>query len=212
MKGKFISIEGGEGSGKTTALKLLYEQLTEQGYHVLLTREPGGISISEQIRNIILDPDHVEMEKRTEALLYAAARRQHLTQKVIPALNKGKVVLCDRFIDSSLAYQGYARGIGMDEVFTINQFAIEGCMPSLTLYFDIEPEIGLKRIALNSNREENRLDLEAIEFHQKVYEGYHILLERYPTRIKRIDAEKSIDAVTKDAFKYIISHVKEVRK
>ncbi len=207
MKGFFITAEGGEGAGKTTVLDHLFKKLTAQGYDVLLTREPGGISISEQIRNIILHPDHTEMEKRTEALLYAAARRQHLIQKVIPAINEGKIVLCDRFIDSSLAYQGYAREIGIDEVFTINNFAIEGCMPSLTLYFDIRPETGLKRIALNSNREQNRLDLEAMEFHQKVYEGYQILLKRFPNRIVKIDAEQNVSQVTDNAFKYIISHI-----
>src|SRR5690625_2118756 len=209
MKSYCITVEGGEGAGKTTVLEKLYEQLIIQGHDVLLTREPGGIPISEQIRKIILEPVHTEMEKRTEALLYAAARRQHLIQKVIPALKKGTIVLCDRFIDSSLAYQGYARDIGIDEVLTINQFAIEGCMPSLTLYFDIKPEKGLKRIASNSNREQNRLDLEAFEFHQKVYEGYQILLKKFPNRMKRIDAEQEVERVTKDAFKYIISHLKK---
>src|SRR5690625_6082 len=208
MDGYFITVEGGEGAGKSTVLNELDDMLTEQGVHVLLTRVPGGSSISEQIRNIILQPEHVEMEKRTEALLYAAARRQHLVQKVIPALEEGKIVLCDRFIDSSLAYQGYAREIGIEEVLQINQFAIEGRMPSLTLYFDIPPEIGLKRIAANRNRERNRLDLETMEFHQKVYKGYQILLEKFPTRIKQINANNQVDQVTKDAFNYIISHIK----
>lgn len=209
MKGYFITIEGGEGAGKTTVLQLLSQQLSERGYDVLLTREPGGISISEQIRNIILHPDHTEMEKRTEALLYAAARRQHLVQKVIPALQAGKIVLCDRFIDSSLAYQGYARGIGLDEVLTMNEFAIEGCMPSLTLYFDIKPEQGLKRISQNRERENNRLDREKLAFHQKVYEGYQILLDRFPERIKRVDAEQEIDLVASKALRLIISHIEE---
>lgn len=213
MQGYFITVEGGEGAGKTTVLKKLYARLSNDGYEVLLTREPGGISISEKIRKIILHPDHTEMEKRTEALLYAAARRQHLVQKVIPALQEGKVVLCDRFIDSSLAYQGYAREIGIEEVLTINQFAIEGCMPTLTLFFDIEPEKGLKRIALNSNREQNRLDLETLAFHEKVYEGYHVLLKKFSDRMKLVDAEQEIELVTRDAFKYITSHLeKEVRK
>jgi|SRR5690625_662084 len=213
MNSTFITVEGGEGAGKTTVLELLYQRLTEQGHKVLLTREPGGISISEQIRQLILDPKHTEIEKRTEALLYAAARRQHLIQKIIPALKEGKIVLCDRFIDSSLAYQGYARNIGIEEVFTINQFAIEGCMPSLTLYFDIKPEEGLKRIASNRNREQNRLDLEAIEFHQEVYNGYEILLEKFSNRMKRIDAAQEISKVTQDALLYIQSHLtKEVGK
>lgn len=207
MKGNFITIEGGEGAGKTTVLHLLYEKLTEQGYDVLLTREPGGITISEKIRHIILDPEHIEMEERTEALLYAAARRQHLIQRVIPALQAGKLVLCDRFIDSSLAYQGYARGIGIDEVLAINQFAIDDVMPSLTLYFEIKPEKGLQRISENSEREKNRLDLEKLAFHQKVYEGYHLLLDRFPDRIKKINAEQEKKQVMREAFQYIISHI-----
>src|SRR5699024_11114201 len=117
--------------------------------------------ISEEIRQIILNPLHTQMEERTEALLYAAARRQHLVEKVMPALQRGEIVLCDRFIDSSLAYQGYARKIGIDEILTINAFAIEGCMPTMTLYFDITPEEGLQRIAVDEVREQNRLDLEA---------------------------------------------------
>lgn len=207
MKGHFITIEGGEGAGKTTVLEALYERLTAQQYEVLLTREPGGISISEQIREIILNPAHTEMEKRTEALLYAAARRQHLVQKVIPALEAGKIVLCDRFIDSSLAYQGYAREIGIDEVLSINEFATGGCMPSLTLYFDVTPEVGLKRIASNDQREINRLDLEQLEFHKKVYDGYHILLKKFPNRIKRIDAAQKKEHVLESAFEYIMKHV-----
>lgn len=208
MKGFFISVEGVEGAGKTTVLENVLKRLTELNFDVLLTREPGGIAISEKIRNIILDKEHVEMEKRTEALLYAAARRQHLVQKVIPALEAGKIVLCDRFIDSSLAYQGFAREIGIDQVLKINEFAIEGFMPSLTLYFDIEPEKGLNRIYQNKERERNRLDLETIEFHRKVYEGYQLLLNRFPERIKKIDAEKPVSEVTEDVLRLIISHVR----
>lgn len=209
MSGYFITLEGGEGAGKTTVLKLLEEQLRAKGFDVLTTREPGGIRISEQIRHVILNPDHTEMEERTEALLYAAARRQHLVEKVIPAIQEGKIVLCDRFIDSSLAYQGYARQIGIEEVLSINQFAIEGCMPSLTLFFDITPEKGLERIAQNDEREKNRLDLEKLSFHQKVYEGYQLLLERFPNRLKRIDAEQEIDYVAAEAMRLIDQHLTE---
>lgn len=208
MKGFFISFEGVEGAGKTTVLEKLVGRLTGMNYDVLLTREPGGIIISEKIRDIILDKDHVEMEKRTEALLYAAARRQHLVQKIIPALEEGKIVLCDRFIDSSLAYQGYAREIGIDNVLKINDFAIEGFMPSLTLYFDIEPEKGLKRISSNKDRERNRLDLETLEFHRKVYEGYQLLLKKFPDRIKKVNADQHVGAVTEDALRLIIPHVR----
>ncbi len=124
-KGLFITVEGGEGAGKTTVLDRLEEELIGRGYDILRTREPGGIPIAERIREVLLNPEHKDMDSRTEALLYAAARRQHLVEKVIPALEAGQVVLCDRFIDSSLAYQGYARGIGIDEIQSINDFAID---------------------------------------------------------------------------------------
>ena len=146
-KGLFITFEGGEGSGKTTVIQTVAEQLTKQGYKVLVTREPGGIPIAEKIRGVILDKAHTEMDSRTEALLYAAARRQHLVEKVSPALDTGHIVLCDRFIDSSLAYQGIARGLGIEEVWAINQFAIGEFMPELTLYLDVSPEVGVERIA-----------------------------------------------------------------
>ncbi len=194
-EGVFITLEGPEGSGKSTIIKLLEGYFNEKGADYVSTREPGGINIAEQIRNVILDKNNTAMDGRTEALLYAASRRQHMFEKVIPALKNGKVVICDRFVDSSLAYQGYARGLGIDEVMKINEFAIEGYMPNLTLYLDIKPEIGLDRIAKNKDREVNRLDLEKLDFHKRVREGYLILLEKYPDRIKKINAEKSIEVV-----------------
>ncbi|MFC4024146.1 dTMP kinase [Oceanobacillus longus] len=208
MSGYFITFEGGEGAGKTSILHAIYTKLKGEGYDVLTTREPGGIEIAEQIRKIILDPVHIEMEERTEALLYAAARRQHLVEKVLPALKQGKVILCDRFIDSSLAYQGHARGLGIDEVFAINQFAIKDCMPDLTLFFDIDPKKGLDRIAANKDRERNRLDLENIKFHELVHEGYEVLTDRFPERIQTINADQSMEAVEQAAFDCIISHLK----
>lgn len=200
MNGYFITLEGGEGAGKTTVLESLHEDLMKKGYDVLTTREPGGIDIAEKIRQIILAPEHTTMDGRTEALLYAAARRQHLVEKVFPALKKGKIVLCDRFIDSSLAYQGYARGLGMDDVFSINQFAIQECMPDLTLFFNISPKKGLQRISSNKNRERNRLDLEKMHFHEKVYEAYHLLVEKFPERIKVINADQPLERVEEDAI------------
>ena len=197
--GIFITIEGPDGSGKTTIINMLAENLMEQGFNVMATREPGGIEIAEQIRKVILDTNNTAMDPRTEALLYAAARRQHLAEKVKPALEEGMIVLCDRFVDSSLAYQGHARGLGIDEVFSINKFAIENMMPELTLYFDISPELGLERINKNKGREVNRLDLENLEFHKKVQEGYMILAEQFPDRIMRIDASKELAAVYTDA-------------
>lgn len=209
MKGHFITLEGGEGAGKTSILYALEEKLTNMGYNVMITREPGGIEIAEQIREVILNPINTAMDARTEALLYAAARRQHLMEKVNPALEAGKIVLCDRFIDSSLAYQGFARGLGIKEIFAINQFAIEDCMPTLTLFFNIEPKKGLQRIAANKERERNRLDLEKLEFHQLVYEGYHLLLKKFPNRIKSVNAEQTLQKVTTNALDQITLHLQE---
>ncbi|TDL30446.1 dTMP kinase [Jeotgalibacillus sp. S-D1] len=203
IKGKFITVEGPEGAGKTTVIKNIEMDLLRLGYDVLLTREPGGIDIAEKIRHIILNPSHTTMDSRTEALLYAAARRQHLIEKVLPALEDNKVVICDRFIDSSLAYQGYARGLGIDEVWSINQFAIGDMMPDCTLFFDINPAAGLMRIAQNEGREVNRLDLEGNSFHERVYEGYQQLIQRFPERIKVIDASRSIQDVEKQVLAVI---------
>jgi dTMP kinase len=198
QKGKFISFEGGEGSGKTTGVRQISSYLESRSIAYILTREPGGIEISEKIRDIILDTKHTAMDARTEALLYAAARRQHLVEKVKPALDAGLIVLCDRFVDSSLAYQGYARGLGIDEIWNINQFAIDSLMPEVTFYLDIDPVVGLSRIAASQEREVNRLDLEAIEFHHKVREGYHIIAKQNPHRIMTINAEQTPSEVVND--------------
>lgn len=201
--GAFITLEGGEGSGKTTMIGKIGEYFNRLAIPYMMTREPGGIEIAEKIREIILNPSHTAMDARTEALLYAASRRQHLAEKVEPALEKGLTVICDRFVDSSLVYQGYARGLGMDEVWAINQFAIHDLMPDLTFYLDIEPETGLQRIAANQGREVNRLDLEGLSFHQKVREGYHIIASRYPERIVVIDASKEQSAVEQDIIRVL---------
>lgn len=198
--GYLITLEGGEGSGKTSILKLMADILAQQGHQIVCTREPGGIEIAEQIREVILDRNNSSMDPRTEALLYAAARRQHLVEKVIPALEAGKIVLCDRYIDSSLAYQGYARGLGIEEIYTVNKFAIDDYMPDLTLYFDVEPQVGLARIGKDAGREVNRLDVESMKFHETVREGYQILVGQYPERIQVIDAGNSIEKVLADAL------------
>ena len=211
MSGYFITFEGGEGAGKTSILHSLATRLKDFGYDVVTTREPGGIDIAEKIRNIILNPSHTAMDGRTEALLYAAARRQHLVEKVFPALEQGKIVLCDRFIDSSLAYQGYARGLGIEEVFSINQFAIQNAMPDLTLFFDIEPQKGLERIAANEDRERNRLDLENIDFHEKVYEAYQLLVQRFPERIHVINADQTIEKVAEDSLSLITQFLNTIK-
>lgn len=189
-----ISLEGGEGAGKTTVLELLIEYLNKKNIDYISTREPGGVKISESIRDIILDKDHTEMDGRTEALLFAAARRQHLVQKVIPALEANKLVIMDRYVDSSLIYQGYVRGMGIDEVLELNQFAIEDLLPDVTLYFDLSPQVGLARINKDKDREINRLDLEKQSFHERVREGYLILADKFD-RIEVIDAEQSLEHV-----------------
>lgn len=196
-RGKFITLEGGEGSGKTTMIGRIGSYFEERGIPYLVTREPGGIEIAEKIRNIILDPSHTAMDARTEALLYAAARSQHLAEKVEPALQAGITVICDRFVDSSLAYQGYARGLGIENVWEINRFAIGDLMPDVTLYLDIEPEQGLSRINAHDGREINRLDLENLEFHHKVREAYSLLQKQFPERIHVIDASQAPDDVEK---------------
>jgi dTMP kinase len=204
----FITLEGVEGSGKSTLINYIKDFLESRGRSVVITREPGGIDIAEQIRSVILDKKNTQMEGRTEALLYAAARRQHLVEKVIPSLSDGKVVVCDRFIDSSLAYQGYARGLGINEVFSVNEFAIGDFMPDLTLYLDLDPQVGLNRIAKNKGREINRLDLEEIDFHIKVREGYEEVLKKYPKRIVRVDANQEIEKVILDTNKVLLERLK----
>ncbi len=203
----FITLEGPEGSGKTTAVEAAVKKLEEMGYQIVRTREPGGTPISEQIRNVILDKGNTAMDGRTEALLYAASRRQHLVEKVWPALKEGKIVICDRYLDSSLAYQGGARGLGVEEVLNINLFATENTWPDLTLLFDIKPEIGLARINANANREVNRLDLEKVEFHNKVRESFLALAKRFPERYVIIDASLSRDEVAKATMEAILSRL-----
>ncbi|MCQ2800366.1 MAG: dTMP kinase [Bacilli bacterium] len=203
----FITIEGPEGSGKTTAVDTAVEELKKMGYQIVRTREPGGTPIAEQIRNVILDKNNVAMDQRTEALLYAASRRQHLVEKVWPALKEGKIVICDRYLDSSLAYQGGARGLGVDNILQVNSFATEGTFPDLTLLFDIDPEIGLARIAANADREVNRLDLEKIEFHNKVRNTFLELARRYPERFVVIDASQSRENVAKKTLETMLSRI-----
>lgn len=196
----FITFEGPEGAGKTTVIQKIAERFEQENIEVLATREPGGIEIAEKIRTVILDPAHTAMDERTEALLYAAARSQHYFEKVRPALDAGKIVICDRFIDSSLAYQGHARGIGVDEVLAINEFAIGQKLPDVTILFDLAPEVGLARIHAHRDREVNRLDVESLAFHEKVRAGYLQLVERYPTRIKVVNADRNVELVIEDVW------------
>ena len=194
-KGFLVSLEGPEGAGKTSVLEALIPILEDRGVEVLTTREPGGVLIGEKIREVILDPSHTEMDPKTELLLYIASRRQHLVEKVLPALAAGKLVIMDRFIDSSVAYQGFGRGLDKEAIDWLNEFATDGLKPDLTLYFDIEVEEGLARIAANSDREINRLDMEGLDLHRKVRQGYLSLLEKEADRIVKIDASLPLDQV-----------------
>lgn len=202
QKGKFITFEGPDGSGKTTVSTAVVEKLKEAGIPVLYSREPGGSAIAEQIRNVILDPKNTAMDARTEALLYAASRRQHLKEIIEPALDKGINVICDRFIDSSLAYQGYGRHIGEKEVYQINEFAIESHMPDKTIFLKISAEDGLARIQKRSFLD--RLDQESITFHDDVFNGYEKVVEKYKDRMIIVDASKEVDAVIEDAYKAVM--------
>lgn len=202
-QGFFITLEGNDGAGKTTIANACVERLRALGHEVVYTREPGGSRIAERIRDLLLDPGNTDMDARTEAILYAAARRQHLVDIVAPALEQGKIVLCDRFLDSSLAYQGIGRGLGIEEVERLNRFAIDDFMPDRTIFLAIDNETAMARMGRRG--EKNRLDREDDAFHQRVREGYEKLVLRDPDRIVKIDASGSIEEVTDAAMKVIES-------
>ncbi|RQM99697.1 dTMP kinase [Staphylococcus pettenkoferi] len=204
---KFITFEGPEGSGKTTVLHEIAQRLESEGWEVIVTREPGGVRTGEDIRKILLEGEAID--DRSEALLFAASRREHLVNKVLPSLRDGKIVLCDRYIDSSLAYQGYARGIGVEEVRSINEFAINGLYPDLTLYLDIRAAVGIQRINDNQ-RAQNRLDQEKLDFHEKVVEGYRQIIHNEPNRFAVINAEQSIEEVVNSAYESIIKYLEKI--
>jgi dTMP kinase len=190
----FITLEGPDGSGKTTQARLLAEWLREQGYEVVLTREPGGSDIGDQIRAVLHDPRNTAMNARTEILLYSASRAQHVAQRIRPALAAGKIVISDRYADSTLAYQGYGRGLDLETLRTITVFATGGLTPDLTLYLDVAPQEGLQRRLLGGG-EWNRLDAEALEFHQRVRAGYLALVEQEPEHWVVVDAARSVEEV-----------------
>lgn len=200
--GYFISIEGGEGGGKTEQINRLKTFAESLGCDVVATREPGGVTVAEQIRHILLNPDVEDMDVMTEVLLYAAARREHLIHVILPALQQGKLVISDRYIDSSLVYQGIVKEAGWEKVYRINKEATDGLLPDTTFLFDLDPKIGLARIQANANREVNRFDRASLDFHNQVRQGYLHLSKLFPERFVKIDASKSIDDVFKDVSHY----------
>jgi dTMP kinase len=199
-KGLFITFEGGEGSGKSTVIQHIKQHLLDKQLDVFVTREPGGSGIGEEIRQTLLKHENTTMDPLTESYLFAAARRQHLMEVIVPRLDADVVVLCDRYVDSSIVYQGYARGIGVEKVAAINKVVIEDYIPQLTFFIDVAPDIALARI--QSGRDQNRLDVETVEFHQKVYEGY-MLLAAQTARIKRIEGDQPVEQVVADIMRYI---------
>ena len=208
MKSYFISFEGPDGSGKSTVLKQVVAEIGPRlKTQYLVTREPGGSKIAEKIRQLILDPVNEEMSAKTEALLYAASRSQHMFETVIPALKAGKIVFSDRFVDSSLAYQGAGRELGIAAVKQINDFATSKIEPDLTIFLDVKPQVGLNRIAKERAGQEDRLEQEKLNFHQKVYQGYQEVIKAHPERIKVVDANKPFNLVVEDCVKIIANQL-----
>lgn len=205
-KGIFISFEGPDGAGKTSVLRVILNRLKPiLEDRLLITREPGGLNnrVAENIRDLVLSSDYDEIDSRTEVLLFAAARRQHLVQTIIPALKEGKVVISDRYVDSSIAYQGGGRQIGVKKVSDINLFATEGILPDKTIYFKVCPEVGIKRINSTRKNEINRLDNAAIEFHKRVNKTYLSLVEAGDQRFEIVNAEDSIEKVVEETWQII---------
>lgn len=190
MKGIFISFEGIEGSGKSTQANLLYKYLINKGFKVILTEEPGGTRIGKKIRKVLLDSKNKDILPITELLLYNASRAQHINEVIIPSLNKGVIVITDRFTDSTFAYQGYGRGIDLNIIFAIDKLSTSSLRPDITFLLDLDVEIGLKRN--QGINKADRLELEDIEFHNRVRKGYIELASKEPDRIKLIDASKNI--------------------
>lgn len=201
MNGKLIVFEGPDGSGKTTILKKVNEKLNKEGYKLKLVREPGGTDISEKIRDIIIDNDNINMTAKTESLLFAASRAQLVEEKIRPALNSGEIILCDRFVLSSLLYQGVGRGLGVDEVKAINDFATGDIKPDLTIFFNIDYKTALVRKRANFSAD--RLENEDFDFHKKIFDAYLDIADRYKDQIKQVDATRSIDEVSADVLKII---------
>ena len=202
-RGKFVTFEGCEGCGQSTQVRLFKEYLTKQGIPHIFTREPGGEKISEEIRRILLDANNAEMTSECEALLYAASRVQHLSDRVEPALAAGKLVVCDRYVDSSLAYQGHARGLGMEFVSNINAYALEKYTPDVTIFIDLTPEAAFQR--KHGADKNDRLEQAGMEFHKRVYEGFKLLAEKFPQRFVCVDGNQTPNEI----FEKVLSVLKE---
>ncbi|HOK43890.1 MAG TPA: dTMP kinase [Thermoclostridium caenicola] len=201
-EGIFITFEGNDGSGKTTQIRLLADYLKQRGLEVLILREPGGTSIGEKIRDILLDNSNQGMCAVAEMLLYAASRAQLVSTIIKPALAENKAVICDRFVDSSMAYQGIGRGLGTEKVWMVNQLAIDGCLPDITFFMDVDADTAMAR--RNAKGEEaDRIESEDMVFHRRVYSGYLELAKSFPDRIRRIDVNRNPDAVFAEIRGYV---------
>lgn len=198
-QGLFITMEGPDGSGKSTQIEAIRKFFEDKGEKVIITREPGGTQISEKIRNLLLDRENAGMDPVAEALLYAASRAQLVSQVIAPALEDGTHVICDRFIDSSIAYQGYGRGLG-DSVAIINAYAVRNCMPDITFLMKLNPEVGKSRI---NSADQDRIEMEKLDFHNKVFEGYEMLEAEYPDRIVGIDATRGIAEISEEIMMHM---------
>lgn len=203
----FITVEGPDGSGKTTQLQLLVQALNENGYEVVVTREPGGTRVGDSIRNVLLSPEHDEMTPRVEMMLYAASRAQNVDQVIRPALERGAIVLCDRFVDASIAYQGYGLQYDLTQILSLNEWATVGIKPDLTFLFDLTPDQARHR--MKDRGQLDRIESRDEAFHQRVYEGFQILLQQYSERIVRIDANDTIEMIHDEVLDITLERLKQ---
>ncbi|WCK54611.1 dTMP kinase [Aneurinibacillus sp. Ricciae_BoGa-3] len=208
MKGFFITFEGMDGSGKTTQIQLLYQNLKERGYDVIVTREPGGTAISDKIRTLILDPQNTEMQAMTEVLLYAASRAQHVREKIKPALDRGAIVLCDRFVDASIAYQGYGLQLPLDQVIGVNRIAADNLRPDRTYFLDIPMQKSRERLEARFGAEGlDRIERKPLDYHSRVREGFASLCRQEPDRVVIVGADREIEAIQKGIFEDLVRFI-----
>lgn len=207
MKGMFITVEGPDGSGKTTQLQLLVRSLTEKGYEVVVTREPGGTKVGNSIREVLLSPEHDEMTPRVEMMLYAASRAQNIDQVIRPALKRGAIVVCDRFVDASIAYQGYGLRYDLNQILSLNEWATAGIKPDLTFLFDLTPDQASRR--MKDRGQLDRIESRDESFHQRVYDGFKKILEQHPDRMVRIDANATIEMIQDEVLDITLERLNE---